>query len=86
MHTSFASSATLTSTRQGSHLRVEVSGTVEGAGAVAHVGFAAAQWHAVVPRLLKPAGVLPVQVVGDAATMELYVVYGDFIRGRGVIY
>ncbi len=56
---------------QTSHLRVEVSGTGEGAGAVVHVGFAAAQWNTVVPRLLKPARVLPVGVVGDATAMEL---------------
>ncbi len=51
----------------------------EGAGAVVHVGFAAAQWHTVVPRLLKPARVLPVGVVGDATAMELQRHYGDFI-------
>lgn len=60
MQASFASSATSVHFSNISHLRVEVSGTGEGAGAVVHVGFAAAQWHTVVSGLLKPARVLPV--------------------------
>lgn len=59
-----------------SHLRVEISRAGEGAGAVAHVGFTATLWHAVISRFLEPTRVLPVGVVGDSAAMELYIENG----------
>lgn len=67
-----------------SYLLVEICWSSESAAAVTDAGLTATDWDAVVLGLFKPACVLPIRVVVDAAAVELTEEYRGMVMEKNL--